>query len=106
MTAPERDQGVTDIDRVCLMFGEVAGLVADDWAIERGCVLGPENRAAFVARSTEWARELIAKHPQHGVRLAQYPADTMRRTIRFEFEIAFRRTLDDVTAAYVASGAR
>lgn len=97
MTAAERDQGATDA--VCRMFGEVAGLVADDWAMERGHTFVPTTRASFIACVERDARDIAQREPALLAPYLPLPADLMRRVIRADIEPRLVRALDDATAA-------
>jgi hypothetical protein len=95
--AVNRDAGA--IDAVCKMFGEVAGLVADDWAMEHGHTFVPTTRASFIASVEREARDIAQREPALLAPYLPLPLDLMRRAIRFDIEPRLVRALDDATAA-------
>jgi hypothetical protein len=101
MTAAERDQDVTDLERVCRMFGEVAELVMVDWAIERGYTLVSSGRI-FIGSVEQEARRLVAREPALLAQYAPLAPDLMRRTIRADIESLLVKKLDDSAVPYLA----
>jgi hypothetical protein len=91
-----RDQGVTDLPaNVIAMFPEVAGLVLDDWAIERGYTFAADVREATVKIFAGSMERSARRDPGALSPLAPMTREVLRRHVRAWAEPALLRTLNE-----------
>jgi hypothetical protein len=79
---------------VLAMIQEVAGLVLDDWALERGYTFAPGIRDAAVASMASTMAKAAGDNQAAVASLAPMPRDVLRRHIRALTEHALIRALD------------
>lgn len=79
---------------VLSMLPEVAGLVLDDWAMERGYTFAPGIREETIAMMASGMERAARDNPAALAALAPMPRDALRRHVRAQTEPALIRALD------------
>lgn len=81
---------------VLAMMREVAGLVLDDWLLERGSVFGQVVRAETVTALSRSMERAARSTPSAMAPLAAMSPDALRRHVRAWAEPTLLRALTDV----------